>query len=655
MRHTTSTERAFPGLRKYSLPKGNFREFRGVDGEGGNVEVDDGGLFPATRHEYLSLRVGPELLETGKPLTHEDILPFLADQPHKYLYVSYFFDYDVTMIIRTLPVARARRLLHPELRERPETGFRRLPVDVGDFQIDYLPHKEFRVRRKPDGKWVVINDVGQFFQTSFLKTLERWDTGTEVERAFIKRGKEMRHDFADMTDEIRAYNALECQLLRKLMTDFRDVCEEVGYIPKKWQGPGHLASAMLEYHGIPKRDDIPIMKNQAFYSLALAAYYGGRFEITATGPIYGPCYQYDINGAYVHMLRTLPCLIHGSWKLVRERPAPGKLWFGQIHYEHDKSRLLFNFPHRLKNGDIQYRRKGIGVYWSTEIEAAERAGSSVDFSTGWEYETHCECKPFDFIDDYYQKRLALGKSAKGYVLKLAGNSLYGKLAQSIGYAPWANPVWAGIITAGCRAMLIDAYSQDPDGTYMLATDGIFCSKQLDLPVSKELGEWDLTVHKKDSVFIVQPGIYFTGEDIKTRGVEHVRIEKMRGVFEMQFYGYLDNPKGQHYGVKVPVVNFISAPLALARNRWETAGRWEETEREISFYWGGKRKPGIARFDDNGTLRTYPYDGSDPPEYSQPYSKRIGGNIREREGRYSSASLQQAEWDRYQPDWADPVT
>lgn len=627
-----------------------IRQFRGVDGEGGTVP-EIGTLF-GDRHQYLSLRSGPSLLATGKPLSWRDCFDFLLSQPWPYINVAYFFDYDVTMMIRTMPEERAYRLLNRHLRYNK--GGAVMPLDIEDYQVEYLPHKEFKVRHKDERRWTVVNDVGQFFQGPFISSLEKWNIGTPEEREMIRKGKSMRASFTEHTEEIEAYNALECLLLEKLMTDFRSVCEETGYVPKKWQGPGYLASAMLERHGVPKRDDIPILENASFRALAQAAYYGGRFETTAAGPIHGPIYQYDINGAYVALLRSLPCLLHGSWRQIHDRPAsPDELWFAQVHFDHDAPRYLYNLPFRLKNGNIQYPKEGNGVYWSTEIAAAERAGSIIDFQTGWVYENHCICRWFDFVDDYYRERLRLGKTTKGYVLKLAGNSVYGKLAQSIGYAPWANPVWAGLITAGCRAMLIDAYSQAPDHTYMLATDGLFVGKALDLPVSKILGEWELTMHD-DGMFIVQPGIYFLGAsgEVKTRGVERGRINDMRAIFDQQWQKFMDS-HGVDHTVSVPVQNFITAKQAIARHKWHIAGTWETTTREISFDWSTKRKRGVA-FIRDGIVRTLPHNGG-RDAISTPYNRLIGGEtVASSEERYTDISLSESARMSEQPDWVEPL-
>lgn len=648
VRHNFQTRRLYDKSKNPDL-----REFIGVDGEGGNVP-EEGTLFDEiTRHQYLSLRIGAELLETGKPLTWQECFSFICDQPRWKHYVAYFFDYDVTMMIRTMPQERAFRLLNRHLRTDPRNG-NVMPLDIGEFQIDYLPHKEFKVRRI-NQPWRVISDVGTFFQSSFLQTLDKWDIGTPEEREVIRRGKAMRSEFAEFTEETRYYNALEVYLLEQLMEEFREVCHQVGYVPSKWQGPGNLASAMLTRHGVPKRDEVHILRNDTFRALAQAAYYGGRFETTAAGPIRGPVYQYDINSAYPHLLRGLPCLLHGTWEQVRDRPGPGTVWFADVQFDNrwTRSAYLCNLPVRREDGTIYYPREGNGVYWGCELEAAERAGTTLVFRQGWVYENHCDCSWFSFVDGLYAERRRLGKTAKGYVLKLALNSLYGKLAQSIGYAPWANPVWAGLITAGCRAMLIDAYRQAPDQCYMLATDGLFMGEPLDLPIGDGLGEWEATVHES-GMFIVQPGVYFLGDkgEVKTRGVERGRISGLRSEFEQQWEKFTGS-SGQHFVVSVDVDNFITARQAIARRKWDIAGTWDRTVREISFYWDIKRCGGVAEVRD-GVLRTVPWTGG-TDVVSVAYARQIGGGlIIPDEERYSDIGLIEAARMAEQPDWAEPL-
>ena len=624
--------------------------FCGVDGEGGDIPDPDA-LF-GTKHAYQLLRAGEFSLEDPAGLDFFRCADFLCSLPRNRIYVGYFFDYDVTKMLESIPEERARRIMNRELRAK--NGFNLLPVDVGEYQVDYLPHKEFKVKRRDQEHFTIISDVGQFFQTSFLKTLEKWDIGTPEEREMIAKGKSMRGDFHEMDKEIRAYNALEILLLERLMSEFRSVCVSTGYVPKKWQGPGYLASAMLDYHGVPKRKAIPILRNEEFKAIANEAYYGGRFETTAAGPVSGPIWQYDINSAYPAELRSLPCLLHGSWRKIRDLPDSGNLWFGQVYFHHPAKRLLYNLPVRDKLGNISYPREANGVYWSTELEAARGAGTTFSLATGWVYESHCDCRWFDFIDGYYEQRLKLGKTAKGFVLKLAGNSIYGKIAQSIGYAPYANPVWAGLITAGCRARLVRAYTGHENDIYMLATDGLFSSKELDVPVSKKLGEWDLAYHE-EGMFIVQPGIYYVSSgDVKTRGIERGRINRSRSDFEGAWERFMAS-HGENHCVTVPVDNFITIKQALSRHKWGLAGTWEHGTRDISFEWAIKRERSVAIRDARGTIRTIPHEGGRAVR-SVGYDRVIGGDQRQSllTPRFTDVGLLEAERMTEQPDWVEPM-
>lgn len=259
------------------MPK-RLRPFAGVDGEGGNVNG---------RHEYLMLAMGTDVLYLGYPLTYKEVFPWMATRDTKLEYVSYSFNYDVTMICKDLPPEVVAQLLDRASREK-EDGRGHHPVTFGGFMFDHLPNKEFRVRRMPSGRlhhpWTVVSDVWTFFQSSFVGALELWGIGTPEQRELIRQGKDKRADFAEMTQETLDYNRLEIELLEDLMETFRQVCISLGIVPKRWQGPGNIASAMFEKHGIPKHDEI-ITVPEEVWRMAQAAYYGGRFQTTAVGKV----------------------------------------------------------------------------------------------------------------------------------------------------------------------------------------------------------------------------------------------------------------------------------------------------------------------------------------------------------------------------------
>lgn len=275
-----------------------IRPFVGVDGEGGNL---------AGSHEYLLLRAGDAVLETGKPLRPDECFDFLAALQPGRLYVSYYFDYDVTMMVRSLPEERIRRLLSRSARTIPGRG-QPNAVDVDGFQIDYLPHKEFRVRRRLPNegkkrkydKWVVISDVGSFFQCSFVAALRRWfgtsDGGVwtpnpgEAHWADIidkiEDGKQQRNSFGAVTEDEREYNLLEIRALEALMAKFRTMCGRVDLNPGKWQGPGNLVMAQFRRVGLPRNRDYTVFRDTpGLLELANSAYYGGRFEACVFGEI----------------------------------------------------------------------------------------------------------------------------------------------------------------------------------------------------------------------------------------------------------------------------------------------------------------------------------------------------------------------------------
>lgn len=594
------------------------KPFCGVDGEGGNLP-DPGTLF-GTRHEYLLLRAGSLVLETGNPLSFWECAEFLTSLPVDFTYAAYYFDYDVTMMLKSAPVDRVKRLFNVQ----GNIG----DVEIGPYLVGYMPGKSFRIKRKIDPTpALVINDMGPFFQCSFVKALTDWNIGTAEQRAKILEGKSKRSGFAAMTGEDREYNRLEVELFEQLATEFGETCADLDIVPSRWQGPGQIASAVLKKNNVPRQKDIPICQNTMLMGLANDAYYGGRFENTALGPIGQSIYQYDINSAYPHAMRSLPCLLHGSFRKTRTRPEGSEqLWFGRVAHVHSPGSMLAHLPSRTREGGLVFPLSGSGVYWSVEVEAAERAGATIDFAEGYVYEKSktCSCVPFDFVQEMYTQRKALGKSARGLVLKLGMNSLYGKLAQSIGSPPYANPLWASLITAITRAMIADACALNPGAIISVATDAVFSLVPLALDCGTSLGQWEETLHP-NGMFLVQPGVYFSGDlsqKSKSRGVNLTVLEDGKELFETCFEELRgDQWRFAHHKVSLEVTRFISMRQALAWNRPEKAGSWPTDPRNISFEIRPKRDQ-VPRLVD-GVWRTRPPEGS-PLTQSVPYGKVIGG-------------------------------
>lgn len=647
-------------------PAAAARPFVGVDGEGGEV-IRQGRRWvdaPAgtNHHHYLLLRAGDDVLMNAdrSPLSTYQCLEFLADLPGDRCHVGFFFDYDVTMILRDLSRQELTRLMRRELRTWTGRDGRTFtdPIRWNGFDIEYLPRKEFKVRRSGTARYTVINDVGTFFQCSFLNALRAWKIGTDDDYRTIAEGKSGRVNFGVLTDETIRYNGREIVLLEELMTEFRRAAVEAGIVPTKWQGPGYMADALFKINNMIVSDDVRAVIPPALLDAANASYYGGRFEITAVGQIPGPVYQHDINSAYPYAETLLPCLEHGTWTRLDadqlatggelDRQADDVLYLAHGAYTARERVNLYGLPYRNQTGNISWRGSGSGWYWSHEIRAAVFQDFTPD--DVWLYEAHCHCQPFAFIRDVYDSRSLLGKSSKGLTIKLAMNSTYGKTCQSIGSPKYANPIYASLITSLTRAQLYTKCVRfGLDTVVMLATDGIFTTSEVDKDHSpkeervrpdgttydyKPLGDWEVTTYD-DGIFIVQPGLYFLPGDNKpkTRGIPVSKAIENRDRFMSNFGTLLDQLRRtpvppwvkllpgipslfEKTAVPITLRAFIGAKIGVHIGS-EQIGEWVETTRAISFDWTTKRGRYLVH---GGHLTMEPFEVGGE---TTPYSKDIG--------------------------------
>lgn len=589
------------------------KPFTGCDGEGAGTDE-------LGRQLYLLFRMGERELFTGEHLRTEEVLDFICDHPNDEILVGFSFGYDVTMILRDVPEKQLRRLVEPK--------------DMGDgksrytwfkhFDIEYLPKQYLRVRRMtwtddgkgnrrriPAGDARTIFETFGFFQKSFVKVIHEFEVGTPEGRAMIVANKERRGDFVEMTSEERAYCAMECEYLAELMERLREYCHAAAIRPRTWNGAGKLASALHKREKTLRSDSLELSSlPPELVAYANMAYYGGRFEITRTGMISEEVYEYDIRSAYPDAMRFLPCLEHGLWKRAAgSELAKADLYIAGVSFRHPNGDhgAMCGLPVRSKEGHLYWPLEGSGVYWSPEIRSAEKLGASISLKSGWIYQKQCDCHPFDWVEPLFNYRRSIGSKGPGYPIKLAINSLYGKLAQRRGAGAYANMIWAGLITAFTRAKINSAIAANPGRIIMAATDAVYSLDPLALDEGEALGQWE--GEKLDGLFIVQPGLYWCPEKRKrkSRGLpgkffeENQRTER----FENEWANYIANDDEDFPSIPVDLTNFIGLKLALSRNNLDSAGRWVAEQRSISFDYTNKRDGHIKR---DGHLVTAPKRG-----------------------------------------------
>lgn len=571
-------------------------EFVGIDGEGWNLDEHVYGmLVTSERTRYLY---------TGKPLTTEQCLSFIASlQYGKGTYiVGYFFDYDVTMILRDF--ARDR----PDDAARLFSSGSKRYVWWRGYGIRYRPHKSLTVKRWTDddsSPAVTIHDVQGFYQCSFVKALTKFNVTDGETLSRIADMKGQRSVFTpDRAADILAYSQLECELLVRLMNRLRGLSEQAGINAEPYEGPGRLASrAMEQFYGRKRHQDTVAAMPDALRSTVMAAMYGGRFENTAVGAVGVPIREYDKHSAYPAAMTALPCLIHGRW--TRTRTNRGLLNLSHVRFRDDQEPdwgLCYPLPIRRKTGALQYPREGSGWYWDHEYRDIPTLDYTESGTWSW-FPDGCDCKPFDWIHRLFaqRERMEEQEPGSGVCLKLALNTLYGKCAQTRPIAgPWLNMVYASLITSSLRSDMYQLYMSLPArSAVMFATDAIFTRDTL--PITHGLGGLELA-NTYDSLVIVQPGLYYDSASahFKTRGIPKQYIQD-HGRNIRQF---------ADVGIPYPmeVAQFKGLRLSLAQNNPTDMGNWVRTVRTVETRTLSKR---IGKETIDGIHWTLPADNDNP--------------------------------------------
>lgn len=515
--------------------------FIGVDGEG---ETNDG------VHSYVMLSIGDRTLGNGEPLTFEQICQFLWDEyleNRDAVFVGFFLAYDFTMWLKGLPYGRAKMLYRPKDIARRERKRGKnappFPVRYAGWEFDLLNDHRFKLR--PEGSaepWLWVCDAGPFFQSSFLTAIDpktwREPVVTDDEFAIIKAGKDDR-SAAKFGKTMMRYNVLENDVLARVMREYDKGLLHMGIRLRRNQyfGPGQVASAWLKSIDAPTREDAETTIPRDILSAGQESYYGGWFEIFCHGHIPGNVYEYDINSAYPTIIKDLPCFACGHWEKVNpkgephvSRPDRYDLVFATCSQDKDNNSPIGAMPHRTKDGAILRPRVTAGWYWLSEIFASMDAGliDNLEIHKWYRYQVVCTHRPFSAIAELYLERSLVGKDTPtGKALKLVYNSVYGKLAQSVGQPVYSNPLYASLVTSGCRSMILSAIASHPTGlrdVTMVATDGVyFRTPHPSLDIGADLGQWEMGV--KTNLTQHQPGLYW---DDKARGSGTAKF-KSRGI------------------------------------------------------------------------------------------------------------------------------
>ena len=481
----------------------------GIDGEG----VDG-------RYILLASSQGNYISNEDNGLTTEQCFQWLMRIPEQRLIWGFGFTYDVNMMLVSLAKEHLTRLaLYGK-------------VYWGDWRIKHIPSKQLVITDRTTGKSRCVWDMYPWVQSSFVKMLDEWGVGAESVIERIALMKDQRNNFADVPfQQIIGYCLEECTLLSTAVSKLIQAVGDLGYRPSGWYSPGSLAAVAMSQWGVKRyRKDPP---TDLIRKAVEKAYYGGRTEVSRIGPIDEAIYESDIRSAYPYQAWKLPCFAHGKWIAARNGTIhPYSLL--KVRWQCDRDVTWGPYPVRPAHGSLRYPSSGNTWAWGVEVLAGMALCNQFDVISGYEWVPECDHQPFANIIDVYNKRRELKEAGDflEYVYKLILNSIYGKLAQHIESGPIPAHrflPWAGLITAGTRAMLLQHIVAHREGILLCATDGILSTVPLSVTEGKALGEWEIGSY--DKAFIAGPGFYTCfGEvpKVRSRGIsrQHVDIDDL---------------------------------------------------------------------------------------------------------------------------------
>ena len=560
-----------PELRKpRHLGKFDHAQFIGWDGEG--IDGADGHhryvLFAnSDGHEVRTTAIGDD--GECKSLSTRRCLKLLIhsgqENPNA-IHVIYYGSYDFNMLLRDVPRESLQRLRHGQR------------AYYGEFNLEVRFGKSLWVQNRFSNVSVTLWDVGSFFQQSFVKALRTWEVQTQhLDNIERQKANRAQFKFSDI-EEIREYCYQELEALVLLMQQFRDSLEDCGLRISRWHGPGAIASALYAQHKCGTHKKVcPDEINRA----AQYAYGGGRIELIRQGHYTGRVYNYDIRSCYPWAIAGLPSLRNVSWEHRNgsRRTEERDMSLYHVKWHFNNGTPFYPVRHRFSSGAVCYPQSGVGAWiWTPEYRLLERYFSG-QYEVTESYisnVTDSTRRPFAWVEDLYQQRMEW--KAKGYgaerILKLALNSLYGKMIQQLGWKsvdrlpPWHQLEWGGYVTSAARARMYDAAYGNHD-VIGFETDGILTTSPLPVELSEELGGWELTEH--DSVTYVQTGFYWLDDKVRYRGFDPGSVTR-----EAVLNAWENN--AQYVDAKL--TRLIGLNYAAHNGLWDVWGDWLTSERKL---------------------------------------------------------------------------
>lgn len=504
--------------------------------------------------KYILLGNSKDYIVNKQGLSLEQSLDFLWNYSES---INYFFriSYDLNMMF-------SKEVLNENLLN----FFNSIEVEYYGYNLLYFTDKIFIMTR--EGKQKKFFDVSNFFNTSFIRTLEILNIPlSEKELSFLTKYKNLRAGFkiSDLTNIVN-YNKLECVLGLRIVESIYDL------IPSDLQtfslyGASSITNKFLSNNEINKKNNFFQFYNSEKF---LLTYFGGRMEAVKIGT-FKNCYKYDINSAYPNVIKDLK-EIEGMTekKYKNEKIKDRNIYYLELHIL-DNS-LIGLLPVRLKSGYIVFPNYVKNWFYGCEvIEVLEyiKLGYSVnikiikylDFTFGEKIFPNKEIEKLFFKRNIFKQKNDL----RNYVYKILLNSIYGKFAQRVGSAKFQNLYYAGYITSKTRAELLKASINNPYDIIFFATDGILSKTKIkNIKVGSDLGQWEeikikearvllsgvyKCVDNKDKVYLGERGFSFNFDNVFNDILKNGKTKIEQNIFIGNKYFFKNKKAFNNYRCK----------------------------------------------------------------------------------------------------------
>lgn len=379
--------------------------------------------------------------------------------------------------------------------------------------------------------------------------------------------------------EIQKYCIDDCVKVRKLADIIVDSCSTIGL---SFNQPYSCATLSMNYVYQLKGVKSPLWfyfnkpKNRRVFEYAFNAYSGGRFEVMQRGT-FQDIYEYDVNSMYPDKIRKLQDVFKTDFEYCKNEQCVDSLRTKDVAYLFLKVRVKQNdkfiniLPFRKDGLMISPRHRKYAQTFINQHELAMLEQYNVDFEiidgyVGTPVDT--VYYPYKIIfEEIYNARMKYPKSHfLSNLYKIIMNSFYGKtiemnvmfedlseaekdgtsnseltatndildmvideanedvIVKNYQAGKFFCSVYAADITAPSRCMVTETMlkAQNPNAIIGTFTDSVLSLEKLDLPISNQMGEWEVTHY--DELNMVGTGVYylhnFNGdkkEKTRTRG------------------------------------------------------------------------------------------------------------------------------------------